>query len=93
MVDESYIWINFKTYFKKATTYFLTAEDCTEDEECKIDLIVVVDESGSVAIDSMKIGGPNYWEEDMRPFLRELYRGLNIGMDRTRVAQIMYSNE
>ena len=40
-----------------------------------------------------KVGGPNYWEKYMRPFLRELYRGLNIGIDRTRAAQIMYSNE
>ena len=72
-------------------------DDCDpdggSDEECRIDLLVIVDESGSVGIDSTREGGRDFWNLDMKPFLENLVDSLDIGEETVHMAMIMYNDK
>ena len=61
--------------------------------ECEADITVLVDHSGSICNNEWPTRcDPDNWNITVK-FLRTLIRGLDVGLDRTRVAVISFSNK
>ena len=61
---------------------------------CAIDLVLCVDESGSIWKDTAinPADRINNWALYIQPFLTDLLVGLDVGLDRVRVGMAMFSN-
>ena len=66
----------------------------TTGENCIIDLVLIVDESGSIWKDTSTNPADriNNWALYMQPFIRNLITGLNVGQDQIRVGLVMFNN-
>ena len=63
--------------------------------DCVIDLVMVVDESGSIYKDTSQIASERIdnWTLYMLPFIRDLLNGLDIAGNRIRVGMVMFNNQ
>ena len=74
-----------------SAVYRLLNVVCLPPSECIIDLVLIVDESGSIAADTNPF--VDNWERFIKPFIFDLTNALNIGSDRIRIGMIMFNQE